>query len=88
MEIDSNSSLISSPHPSLYELKKENGNDNLPKIDFTFNDELSEGTIVVLVDNVLDTGHTLSQAAKANFGKDVEVRAVVLAHTDNYLQYH
>ena len=88
MEIDSNSSLISSPHPSLYELKKENGNDNLPKIDFTFNDELSEGTIVVLVDNVLDTGHTLSQAAQANFGKDVEVRAVVLAHTDNYLQYH
>ena len=88
MEIDSNSSLISSPHPSLYDLKKENGNENLPKIDFTFNDELSEGTIVVLVDNVLDTGHTLSQAAQANFGKDVEVRAVVLAHTDNYLQYH
>jgi hypothetical protein len=27
MEIDSNSSLISSPHPSLYELKKENGNE-------------------------------------------------------------
>ena len=88
MEIDSNSSLISSPHPSLYDLKKEHGNENLPKIDFTFNDELSEGTIVVLVDNVLDTGHTLSQAAQANFGKDVEVRAVVLAHTDNYLQYH
>ena len=88
MEIDSNSSLISSPHPSLYDLKKVHGNENLPKIDFTFNDELSEGTIVVLVDNVLDTGHTLSQAAQANFGKDVEVRAVVLAHTDNYLQYH
>ena len=40
------------------------------------------------MDNVLDTGHTLSQAAQANFGKGVEVRAVVLAHTDNYLQYH
>ena len=88
LDIDSNSNLICSPHASLYDIKKEQGNDNLPEIDFTYNDELDEGTIVVLVDNVLDTGHTLSQAAKADFGEGVEVRAVVLAHTDNYLQYH
>ena len=88
LDIDSNSNLICSPHASLYDIKKEQGNDNLPQIDFTYNDELDEGTIVVLVDNVLDTGHTLSQAAQADFGKGVEVRALVLAHTDNYLQYH
>ena len=86
--IDSNSNLICSPHDSLYDVKKEKGMDNLPKIDFTYNDKLDEGTIVVLVDNVLDTGHTLSQAAKADFGEGVEVRAAVLAHTDNYKQYH
>ena len=88
LDIDSNSNLICSPHASLYDIKKEQGNDNLPDIDFTYNDELDEDTIVVLVDNVLDTGHTLSQAAQADFGKGVEVRALVLAHTDNYLQYH
>jgi len=88
MEIDSNNGLTSSAHPSLYDLKKENGMDNLPVIDFKFNGELPKGTIVVLLDNVLDTGHTLSQAAKADFGEGVEVRAAVLAHTDNYLQYH
>ena len=88
MEIDSNNGLTCSAHPSLYDLKKENGMDNLPVIDFKFNGELPKGTIVVLLDNVLDTGHTLSQAAKADFGEGVEVRATVLAHTDNYLQYH
>ena len=88
MEIDSNNGLTCSAHPSLYDLKKENGMDNLPVIDFKFNSELPKGTIVVLLDNVLDTGHTLSQAAKADFGEGVEVRAAVLAHTDNYLQYH
>ena len=88
MEIDSNNGLTCSAHPSLYDLKKENGMDNLPVIDFKFNGELPKGTIVVLLDNVLDTGHTLSQAAKADFGEGVEVRAAVLAHTDNYLQYH
>ena len=88
MEIDSNNGLTCSAHSSLYDLKKENGMDNLPVIDFKFNGELPKGTIVVLLDNVLDTGHTLSQAAKADFGEGVEVRAAVLAHTDNYLQYH
>ena len=88
LEIDSNNGLTCSAHPSLYDLKKENGMDNLPVIDFKFNGELPKGTIVVLLDNVLDTGHTLSQAAKADFGEGVEVRAAVLAHTDNYLQYH
>ena len=88
MEIDSNNGLTCSAHPSLYDLKKENGMDNLPVMDFKFNGELPKGTIVVLLDNVLDTGHTLSLAAKADFGEGVEVRAAVLAHTDNYLQYH
>ena len=88
MEIESNNGLTSSAHPSLYDLKKKNGLDNLPQIDFQFNGELPKGTIVVLLDNVLDTGHTLSQAAKADFGEGVEVRAAVLAHTDNYKQYH
>ena len=87
-DVESNNGLTCSAHPSLYDLKKENGMDNLPVIDFKFNGELPKGTIVVLLDNVLDTGHTLSQAAKADFGEGVEVRAAVLAHTDNYKRYH
>ena len=88
LDMSSSNGLICSSHPSLYELKKENGIEDLPDIEFTFNGNLEPGTIVVLVDNVLDTGHTLSQAMNVDFGKGVEVRAAVLAHTDNYLQYH
>lgn len=86
--IDSNSGLFCSPHPSIYQLKKEQGNDHLPPIAFSYNGSLPEGSIVVLVDNVLDTGHTISQAAQVNYGKNVEVRAAVLAYTDNHLQHH
>ena len=88
LDLDNNNRLTSSPHQSLYDLKKEQGMDNLPDIKFFFDGKLPEDSIVVLVDNVLDTGHTLAHAAKADFGEDVEVRAAVLAHTDNYQQYH
>ena len=87
-DLDNNNWLTSSPHQSLYDLKIKQGLDNLPDIKFFYDWKLPEDSIVVLVDNVLDTGHTLSQAAKVDFGEGVEVRAAVLAHTDNYLQYH
>ena len=88
LDLDNNNRLTSSPHQSFYDLKKEQGMDNLPDIKFFYDGKLSKDSIVVLVDNVLDTGHTLSQAAKVDFGEGVEVRAAVLAHTDNYQQYH
>lgn len=88
LNIGSDSGLACSPHPSIYQLKKEQGSNNLPPIAFTYNGSLPEGSIAVLVDNVLDTGHTLSQAIHTDFGKDVEVRAAVLAHTDNHFQLH
>ena len=88
LSMESNNRLTSTPHPSLYALKKEQGNDNLPEIDFNYDGQLPKGTIVVLVDNVLDTGHTMTQALKANFGEGVDVRAAVLANTDIYQQYH
>ena len=82
-------SLFSTEHEPLYDLKK-NGTayEQLPDIKFEMDGTLPAGTIVVLVDNVLDTGKTLSQASKADFGEDVEVRAAVLAHTDNYQEYN
>ena len=88
LSMENNNRLTSSPHPSLYALKKEQGNDNLPEIDFHYDGQLPKGTIVVLVDNVLDTGHTMTQALKADFGEGVEVRGAVLANTDIYKQYH
>ena len=82
-------SLFSTEHEPLYDLKK-NGTayEQLPDIKFEMDGTLPAGTIVVLVDNVLDTGKTLSQASKADFGEGVEVRAAVLAHTDNYQEYN
>ena len=82
-------SLFSTEHEPLYDLKK-NGTayEQLPDIKFEMDGTLPAGTIVVLVDNVLDTGKTLSQAAKADFGEGVEVRAAVLAHTDNYQEHN
>jgi len=88
LDLDNNNRLTSSPHQSFYDLKKEQGLDNLPDIKFFYDGKLPKDSIVVLVDNVLDTGHTLSQVAKVDFGEGVEVRAAVLAHTDNYQQYH
>ena len=81
--------LFSTEHESLYDLKM-NGTpyDELPNFSFQMDSPLPEGTIAVLVDNVLDTGKTLSQAFDADFGKGVEVRAAVLAHTDNYKEHH
>ena len=81
--------LFSTEHEPLYDLKK-NGTayEQLPDIKFEMDGTLPAGTIVVLVDNVLDTGKTLSQASKADFGEGVEVRAAVLAHTDNYQEYN
>ena len=82
-------SLFSTEHEPLYDLKM-NGTayEQLPDIKFEMNGTLPAGTIVVLVDNVLDTGKTLSQAAKADFGEGVEVCAAVLAHTDNYQEHN
>ena len=82
-------SLFSTEHEPLYDLKK-NGTvyEQLPDIKFEMDGTLPAGTIVVLVDNVLDTGKTLSQASKADFGEGVEVRAAVLAHTDNYQEFN
>ena len=82
-------SLFSTEHEPLYDLKK-NGTayEQLPDIKFEMDGTLPAGTIVVLVDNVLDTGKTLSQAAKADFGEGVEVRAAVLAHTNNYQEHN
>ena len=81
--------LFSTAHDSLYDLKKNGtGYDDLPDFSFQMDSPLPEGTIAVLVDNVLDTGKTLSLAMDADFGKGVEVRAAVLAHTDNYKEHH
>ena len=82
-------SLFSTEHEPLYDLKM-NGTayELLPDIKFEMDGTLPAGTIVVLVDNVLDTGKTLSQASKTDFGEGVEVRAAVLAHTDNYQEYN
>ena len=82
-------SLFSTEHEPLYDLKK-NGTvyEQLPDIKFEMDGTLPAGTIAVLVDNVLDTGKTLSQASKVDFGDGVEVRAAVLAHTDNYQEHN
>ena len=81
--------LFSTEHESLYDLKMNGTSyDELPDFSFQIDSPLPEGTIAVLVDNVLDTGKTLSQAMNADFGKGVEVRAAVLAHTDNYKEHH
>ena len=81
--------LFSTEHESLYDLKMNGTSyDDLPDFSFQMDSPLPEGTIAVLVDNVLDTGKTLSQAMDADFGKGVEVRAAVLAHTGNYKEYH
>lgn len=77
--------LFCDAHESLYHLKKYGaGYNSLPDIHYMMDGRLPSGAIAVLVDNVLDTGKTLSSAAKANFGEGVEVRAAVLAHTDYY----
>ena len=81
--------LFSTEHESLYDLKMNGTSyDELPDFSFQMDSPLPEGTIAVLVDNVLDTGKTLSQALDADFGKGVEVRVAVLAHTDNYKEHH
>lgn len=81
--------LFSSQHASLYDLKKNGvGYEDLPKISFHLDSPLPSGTIAVILDNVLDTGKTLSQAFEADFGEGVEVRAAVLAHTDRYKEHN
>lgn len=81
--------LNGTSHDSLYDLKKNGVKyEDLPEIRFSIDNPLSKGTIAVLVDNVLDTGRTLSQAIETDFGEGVEVRAAVLAHTDNYKEHN
>ena len=82
-------SLFGTEHESLYDLKKQGVDyDALPDITFELDGTLPEGTIALLVDNVLDTGKTLSQAMSADYGEGVDVRALVIAHTDNYKEHH
>ena len=78
-------------HEPFYGVKKYQGSNGLDpdKIDFGFKVkdgmQLPEGKVPVLVDNVLDTGKTISDSAKVLGAK--ERLALVFANTDNWKEH-
>ena len=78
-------------HEPFYGVKKYQGGNGLDpdKIDFGFKVkdgmQLPEGKVPVLVDNVLDTGKTISDSAKVLGAK--ERLALVFANTDNWKEH-
>lgn len=78
-------------HVPFYGVKKYQGSNGLDpdKIDFGFKVkdgmQLPEGKVPVLVDNVLDTGKTISDSAKVLGAK--ERLALVFANTDNWKEH-
>jgi len=78
-------------HEPFYGVKKYQGSNGLDpdKIDFGFKVkdgmQLPEGRVPILVDNVLDTGKTISDSAKVLGAK--ERLALVFANTDNWKEH-
>ena len=80
--------LGSVEHESLYDFKKQHPGEALPELFFALDGRQVErlaGHTPVIIDNVLDTGHTISSAVEAFDGQQPVV--MVLGHTDNYQKY-
>ena len=77
--------LISAPHQSLYDWKKQHPNEELPDLFFVEkNKEVLKGRTPIIIDNVLDTGHTAWAALEA---MSVQPVLVVLGATGNHERY-
>ena len=79
--------LTAQPHASLYDFKLANGIHNLPLPSVSLTNDLPEGKIPLIIDNVLDTGTTAYAASQA-FGPDTNARVAVLGNTDNFYHFH
>ena len=76
--------LAASPHDSLYDWKKEHAGEALPDLLFALSDRYDrhEGKTPLIIDNVIDTGHTARAALEA-FDKESPVM-MVLGTTGNH----
>lgn len=77
--------LVSTEHDSLYEWKKNHPGEALPNLFFIEQrNRVPQGKTPILIDNVLDTGHTAWAALEA---MSHEPLLVVLGATGNHKQY-
>ena len=74
--------LVGRHHLPLYEAKKNDMKPEGIRITYTLREPLPEGSTAILVDNVLDTGHTAWAAVKA-LGR-ADTRLAVLGNTRHY----
>jgi len=76
-------------HESVYDFKKNHPGEKLPELFFTldsYRKTMLDGKIPVIIDNVLDTGHTAWSALEVF--ETGEPMMIVLGHTGRHEKYH
>ena len=75
-------------HESLYDYKKAHPGEPLPELFFALDQNGADrlaGRMPIILDNVIDTGHTVTAAMEAF--EDRQPAVLVLGHTENYQNY-